>query len=77
MEKNEVKKSKYLKVYTRSLANYLIEKGYFAKRIEASTKDPKKLIWFYERTPELERLFEEYINKNKSKTSTPVEDANK
>jgi len=74
-KKNEVKRGKYIKVYTRTLANHLINKGFLCRKVEASEKDPKKLIWFFDRTPETEQAFEEYINK--PKTSANAEDTNK
>ncbi|MBZ4664449.1 MAG: hypothetical protein JG776_2167 [Caloramator sp.] len=65
MENNK----KYLKVYTNSMMRYLTQKGFKFNNFK------KTKIWYFERTPEIERVFEEYISK--SKTSASAEDTNK
>ena len=59
---------KYLKVYTNSMMKYLTEKGFKFDKFQ------KTKTWYFERTPEIEQAFKEYINKNKSKTSANAED---
>jgi len=72
---NEVKKGKYIKIYTRSMMKYMHEKGCILRDVQKSEKDPKRMVWFFERTPFAEQIFEEYINK--PKTSAFAEDTNK
>lgn len=57
---------KYLKVYTNSMMKYLTEKGFKFDKFQ------KTKTWYFERTPEIEQAFEEYISK--SKTSANAED---
>lgn len=47
-------------VHTMQLAKYLARRGIVWKAIKKDLKDPEKLVFFYEKTPELMCEVEQY-----------------
>lgn len=64
-------------IYTMAMAKYLTDKGFTAVGTAQNKDDLKKLVWFFERTPELEAACDEYIAVGKAKhngAKPPVDD---
>lgn len=55
------------KIYTRRMAQYLIDAGFPAVGQTQSTKDITRSVWIFEDTPELEAACTEYIAAGRSK----------
>ena len=65
------------KIYTRRMAQHLIDLGFTAVGQSQSTKDISRTVWSFESTPELEAACAEYIAASKAKDggdTPPVDD---
>lgn len=59
-------KTKTKKIYTRRMAQHLIDAGFPAVGQTQSTKDITRSVWIFEDTPELEAVCAEYVTANRS-----------
>ena len=65
------------RIYTRRMAQHLIDAGFRAIRQVQSSKDIKRSVWIFEDTPELEVACAKYIAASTAKNSgdtPPVDD---
>lgn len=64
-------------IFTMAMAKFLTDQGFEAVGTAPNKNDLKKLVWFFERTPELEAACDEYVAASRAKDNgikPPVDD---